>query len=113
MPDRDVGTIKDLIYYQNAKIIAKSAFAASGGESGLKHRGDKKLYHSHPAASPIYRPRNCSGTADGDDVKRAGHRCCYSVRGMTRIEGGGKPGSHRGTTSVSAVRISSLWIPEK
>ena len=27
MPDRDVTTIKDLIYYQYAKIIAHSAFA--------------------------------------------------------------------------------------
>jgi hypothetical protein len=27
MPDRDVTTIKDLIYYQYVKIIARSAFA--------------------------------------------------------------------------------------
>jgi hypothetical protein len=31
MPDRDVNTIRDLIYYQYAKIIAKSAFAAPDG----------------------------------------------------------------------------------
>ncbi len=28
MPDRDVKTIRDLIYYQYAKIIAKRAFSA-------------------------------------------------------------------------------------
>jgi hypothetical protein len=32
MPGRDVATIKDPIYYQYAKIKAKSAFAASDGE---------------------------------------------------------------------------------
>jgi hypothetical protein len=32
MPDRDIATIRDFIYYQCAKIIAKSAFAASDGE---------------------------------------------------------------------------------
>jgi len=31
MPDRDVTTIGDLIDYQYAKIIAKSAFAAPDG----------------------------------------------------------------------------------
>jgi hypothetical protein len=46
MPDREVATIRDLIYYQNARIIAKSAFAAS--DCRLKHRGDKKFYDSIP-----------------------------------------------------------------
>ena len=31
MPDRDVTTIKDLIYYQYAKIIARSALHAPDG----------------------------------------------------------------------------------
>ena len=48
MPDRDVSTIGDLIYHQYTKIVAKSAFAASDGESRLKHRGDKKFYDSIP-----------------------------------------------------------------
>ncbi len=40
MPDRDVSTIRDLIYYQYAKIIAKSAFAASDGrEAKGRHYG--------------------------------------------------------------------------
>ena len=52
MPDRDVATIRDLIYCQYATIIAKSAFAASDGESGLKHWGDKKLYDSIPPVLP-------------------------------------------------------------
>jgi hypothetical protein len=29
MPDRDVETIRDLIYYQYAKIIARRAFGAA------------------------------------------------------------------------------------
>ena len=52
MPDREVATIRDLIYYQNARIIAKSAFAASVGESSLKHQGDKKFYDSIPPLLP-------------------------------------------------------------
>ncbi len=48
MTDRDVPTIRDPINYQYATIIAQSAFAASEGESRLKHRGDKKLYDSIP-----------------------------------------------------------------
>jgi hypothetical protein len=32
MPDRDVKTIQDLIYYQYAKIIARSAFSVSDGK---------------------------------------------------------------------------------
>jgi hypothetical protein len=31
MPGRDVTTIKDLIYYQYAEIIARSAFSVSDG----------------------------------------------------------------------------------
>ena len=52
MPDREVNTIRDLIHYQCAKIIAKSAFAASDGESNLKLRGDKKTYDSIPLRLP-------------------------------------------------------------
>jgi hypothetical protein len=48
MPDRDVAFIRDVFHYQYAKIIARSAFAASDGESRLKHRGDKKFYNSIP-----------------------------------------------------------------
>jgi 5-methylcytosine-specific restriction endonuclease McrA len=36
MPDRDVKTIRDLIYYQYAKIIAKSAFHEPDGQSAKK-----------------------------------------------------------------------------
>ena len=52
MPDREVNTIRDLIHYQYATIIAKSAFAASVGESRLKHRGDKKFHGSIPLLLP-------------------------------------------------------------
>ena len=36
MPDRDVATTRNLIYCQNATIIAKSAFAASDEKSRMK-----------------------------------------------------------------------------
>jgi archaeosine-15-forming tRNA-guanine transglycosylase len=36
MPDRDVKMIRDLIYYQYAKIIARRAF---GGNTRTKLRG--------------------------------------------------------------------------
>jgi ribosomal protein S27AE len=40
MPDRDVKTIRDLIYYQYAKIIARRAFgAADGKEAKNRHYG--------------------------------------------------------------------------
>ena len=40
MSDRDVTTIGDLIYYQCAKIIAKSAFAVSDGRQAKgRHYG--------------------------------------------------------------------------
>jgi hypothetical protein len=36
MPDKDVKTIKDLICYQYAKIIAQSAFGAEDGKEAKK-----------------------------------------------------------------------------
>ena len=40
MPDRDVKTIRDLIYYQYAKNIARRAFSAPDGkEAKKKHYG--------------------------------------------------------------------------
>jgi 5-methylcytosine-specific restriction endonuclease McrA len=36
MPDRDVRTIRDLIYYQYAKIIAKRAFSCADGEAAKR-----------------------------------------------------------------------------
>ena len=36
MPDREVQTVRDLIYYQYAKIIARRAFSASDGRIGKK-----------------------------------------------------------------------------
>jgi 5-methylcytosine-specific restriction endonuclease McrA len=40
MPDKDVNSIRDLIYYQYAKIIAKRAFAVSSGkETKKEHYG--------------------------------------------------------------------------
>ncbi len=52
MPDGDVTTVRELIYYQYDTIIAKSAFAAFDGEDKLKHRGDKKYYGSIPPLLP-------------------------------------------------------------
>ncbi len=40
MPDRDVKTIRDLIYYQYAKLVARSAFKVADGETVKgKHYG--------------------------------------------------------------------------
>jgi hypothetical protein len=50
--DREVTAIRHLIYYQNARIIAESAFSASDGERSLEHRGDKKFYDSIPPLLP-------------------------------------------------------------
>ena len=36
MPDKDVKTIQDLIFYQYAKIIARSAFSVSNGKQAKK-----------------------------------------------------------------------------
>jgi hypothetical protein len=36
VPDRDVETIRDLIYYQYAKIIARSAFKMSNKKGGKR-----------------------------------------------------------------------------
>jgi len=36
MPDRDVETIRDLIFYQYAKIIACRAFASADGKEAKK-----------------------------------------------------------------------------
>jgi hypothetical protein len=36
MPDRDVKTVKDLIFYQYAKIIARRAFSAADGKEAKK-----------------------------------------------------------------------------
>jgi len=36
MPDRDVKTIRDLIYYQYAKIIARRAFSMPDGKEAKK-----------------------------------------------------------------------------
>jgi hypothetical protein len=48
MPDRDVETIRDLIYYQYAKIMARRAFAAADGKEAKKqHYGFvKKIFRS-------------------------------------------------------------------
>jgi hypothetical protein len=72
MPDRDLSTIRDLIYYWYATIIAKSAFAASDGESKLKHSGDKKFCDSIPPLLPSAAATTAQGTLgtgdlDGDD----------------------------------------------
>jgi hypothetical protein len=40
MPDRDVETTRDLIFYQYAKLIARSAFKENDGESAKgRHYG--------------------------------------------------------------------------
>jgi hypothetical protein len=36
MPDRDVETIRDVIFYQYAKIIARSAFSMPNGKEAKR-----------------------------------------------------------------------------
>jgi hypothetical protein len=43
MPDRDVRIIRDLIHYQYATIIAKSAFAASDGREQAETPGRQEV----------------------------------------------------------------------
>ena len=47
MPDRDVTTIKDLLYYQYAKLIARSAFAVPDGATakGNFYNFIKQTFH--------------------------------------------------------------------
>lgn len=45
MPDRDVKTIRDLIYYQYAKIIARRAFSMPDGKEA---NGSKQGDHLAP-----------------------------------------------------------------
>ncbi len=83
MPDRDVRTIRDLIHYQYAKIIARSALHAPDGtahDRGLysfykaKHSGQKKFYDLIPSLlekkylKTIYNCHSCSGTLDQGDM---------------------------------------------
>ncbi len=85
MPDRDVATTRDLIHYQHATIIAKSAFAASDGESRLKHRGDKKFYDSIPpvllsSAAAAAQARPTLGTWTGTERQRSDRNYSKDLR---------------------------------
>jgi hypothetical protein len=44
MPDRDVTTIKDLIYYQYAKTTARSAFAVPDGTTAKGNHFMKQTF---------------------------------------------------------------------
>ena len=83
MPDRDVKTIRDLIYYQYAKIIARRAFGAADGfikktfrelKSGAKswsdiEREDWQLIEAEKKyLKTIYNCHKCEGTLDGGDI---------------------------------------------
>jgi len=65
MPDRDVTTIGDLIYYQYAKIIAKSAFAAPDGRGAKgRHYGFVKQTFGELGRGVM----NCGGISGGAQV---------------------------------------------
>jgi len=62
MPDRDVTTIGDLIYYQCAKIIAKSALGVSDGkEAKGRHYGFVKQAFEELSTGV----KNCGGIGGG------------------------------------------------
>jgi hypothetical protein len=92
MPDRGVTTIRDLIYYQYAKIIARSAFsvpdgtAAKGDHYGfIKHtfrdlKSAKKSWSEitlipslleKKCLKTIYNCHLCFGTLDSREMDRA------------------------------------------
>jgi hypothetical protein len=48
MPDRDVKTVRDLIYYQYAKIIASRAFGAADGKKEKNNNFKTKDILSRP-----------------------------------------------------------------
>jgi len=56
MPDRDVKTIRDLIFYQYAKIIARRAFSlADGKEAKGKHYGFiKKTFNELKSGAKLW-----------------------------------------------------------
>ncbi|MDD5066669.1 MAG: hypothetical protein PHF84_06440 [bacterium] len=82
MPDREVKTIRDLIYYQYAKIISKRAFDQPDGKStkGLytfyqsQHPEEKKFYDIIPVLlekkylKTIYNCHECAETLDKVDL---------------------------------------------
>ena len=51
MPDREVKTIQDLIFYQYAKIIAKSAMCGKGNLNGDGRRDVLDIDGSSTAAT--------------------------------------------------------------
>lgn len=43
MPDKDVKTVKDLIFYQYAKIIVRMAFGAADGKEAIGYFKTKDI----------------------------------------------------------------------
>ncbi|MEK7477173.1 MAG: hypothetical protein AAB152_16225 [Candidatus Coatesbacteria bacterium] len=87
MPDRDVKTVRDLIYYQYAKIIARSAFKAADGKEAKRanygffadtHPGEKKPYDLLPpllekkCLKTVFNCHVCAGTLDRPDLNGDG-----------------------------------------
>lgn len=84
MPDKDVKTIRDLIYYQYAKIIARRAFSVSDGKEAKKqHYGFVKqafreLKSGIKSWSEITREDPCLKRAGaGWQFVEAEKRCVY------------------------------------
>jgi 5-methylcytosine-specific restriction endonuclease McrA len=75
MPDRDVSTIRDLIYYQYAKLIARSAFrmpdgrSAKGAHYGFIKRTFQDLKSGRKQWSAI--------TREDKQLVEAPHECAY------------------------------------
>jgi len=74
MPDRDVETIRDLIFYQYAKIVARRAFAAADGKEAKKqHYGFIRYLKT------IINCHQCAETLDGGDLGRDGELAVLDV----------------------------------
>ena len=73
MPDREVSAIRDHIHYQHAKVIARSASAASDGVPGLcpfyrlkPSMAPSRCFSHLPLPQLLRHARH--GGSDGDEV---------------------------------------------
>ena len=77
MPDKDVGTIRDLIYYQYAKVIACRAFRAPDGKEAKKYNYGfiKKTFRELKSGAKSW----SEITREDKQFVEAEKRCVYCV----------------------------------
>ncbi len=67
MPDKDVKTVKDLIFYQYAKIVARRAY---GAEDGKEAKKQSFVYRQKIYSLALRRKKRSSPRWDRWDSKR-------------------------------------------